>query len=249
MDTSELTRWAEAKASALLSGMGDRWRHVQAVASRACEVKHVLGADDQAALVAAAWLHDVGYAPGLAGSSHESARCAQRIITALVTLFTIERRPDRHGNAERIVTRRSARIVTPMPATDAQRFVTHAGQATRQRPRPTRVTGTTRPGPGSRWSTLGRQLPRGPSPPPAPWPRMNDLDAGRLRAGWYFPAGEGIGRTRMGAGFPAAPRPIPALGPSPSRELPPGTPTGPLTPLRLFLGAARLPGSAPRQVP
>jgi hypothetical protein len=81
VDTSELTRWAEAQASALLSGMGDRWRHVQAVASRACEIKHVLGADDQAALVAAAWLHDVGYAPGLAATGFHPLDGARYVRT------------------------------------------------------------------------------------------------------------------------------------------------------------------------
>lgn len=65
MDPDELVRWAEAQASRLLSGMGDRWRHVQAVTARAHEAGRVLNEDDRAALIAAAWLHDVGYAPSL----------------------------------------------------------------------------------------------------------------------------------------------------------------------------------------
>ena len=66
MDPGELVRWAEAHATALLSDMGDRWQHVRAVASQAREVVRILdGEDDQAALIAAAWLHDVGYAPSL----------------------------------------------------------------------------------------------------------------------------------------------------------------------------------------
>jgi hypothetical protein len=65
VDRDELVRWAEAQASRLLSGMGDRWRHVQAVAGRAHEAGRVLDEEDRAALVAAAWLHDVGYAPSL----------------------------------------------------------------------------------------------------------------------------------------------------------------------------------------
>lgn len=65
MDPDELVRWAQAQASRLLSGMGDRWRHVQAVAARAHEAGRVLNEDDRAALIAAAWLHDVGYAPSL----------------------------------------------------------------------------------------------------------------------------------------------------------------------------------------
>ena len=59
-------RWAEGEASAQLSGMGDRWRHVQAVAARAYEAGQVLDEDDRTALIGAAWLHDVGYAPSLA---------------------------------------------------------------------------------------------------------------------------------------------------------------------------------------
>lgn len=66
MDPDELVRWAEAQAAALLSGMGDRWRHVQAVAARAREAGRILDDDDQAVLLAAAWLHDIGYTPSLA---------------------------------------------------------------------------------------------------------------------------------------------------------------------------------------
>lgn len=40
-----------------------RWRHVRSVARRARWVSKVLGLSDD--LVAAAWLHDIGYAPGL----------------------------------------------------------------------------------------------------------------------------------------------------------------------------------------
>jgi hypothetical protein len=67
VDPDELVRWAEAEASAQLSGRDDRWRHVQAVADEARKVARILDdEDDQATLVAAAWLHDVGYAPTLA---------------------------------------------------------------------------------------------------------------------------------------------------------------------------------------
>jgi hypothetical protein len=65
VDPDELVHWAEAQASRLLSGMGNRWRHVQAVAARAHEAGRVLNEDDRAALIAAAWLHDVGYVPSL----------------------------------------------------------------------------------------------------------------------------------------------------------------------------------------
>jgi putative nucleotidyltransferase with HDIG domain len=42
-----------------------RWAHVQGVAARACSLASVLGADADT-LEAAAWLHDIGYARGLA---------------------------------------------------------------------------------------------------------------------------------------------------------------------------------------
>jgi predicted hydrolase (HD superfamily) len=42
-----------------------RWAHVQGVAARAHSLAPVLGADADL-LEAAAWLHDMGYAPGLA---------------------------------------------------------------------------------------------------------------------------------------------------------------------------------------
>ena len=45
--------------------MGDRWTHVQAAADKARRVGAVLPAEDADLLVAAALLHDVGYAPSL----------------------------------------------------------------------------------------------------------------------------------------------------------------------------------------
>jgi hypothetical protein len=55
---------ARGLASAQLAGaLPRRWSHVQAVAAHAAEVSRDLSLDD--ALVAAAWLHDIGYAPGV----------------------------------------------------------------------------------------------------------------------------------------------------------------------------------------
>src|SRR6185312_6053015 len=63
MDT--LASWAQQHARALLQGpLPRRWAHVQGVAARARSLAPVLGADT-GLLEAAAWLHDVGYAPGL----------------------------------------------------------------------------------------------------------------------------------------------------------------------------------------
>jgi len=57
---------AELFAQALLQEpLPRRWAHVQGVAARARSLAPVLGAD-AGLLEAAAWLHDIGYAPGLA---------------------------------------------------------------------------------------------------------------------------------------------------------------------------------------
>ena len=61
-----LASWAKQLAQALIQEpLPRRWAHVQGVAARACSLAPVLGADVDL-LEAAAWLHDIGYAPGLA---------------------------------------------------------------------------------------------------------------------------------------------------------------------------------------
>ena len=61
-----LASWAEQLARALLQEpLPRRWAHSQGVAARARSLAPVLGADADL-LEAAAWLHDIGYAPGLA---------------------------------------------------------------------------------------------------------------------------------------------------------------------------------------
>jgi len=63
-----LASWAGHLARALLQeSLPRRWAHVQGVAARARSLEHVLGADADL-LEAAAWLHDIGYAPGLAAT-------------------------------------------------------------------------------------------------------------------------------------------------------------------------------------
>ena len=86
MQPAELPSWAEQQAAALLTGLGDRWTHVQAVAAQARQVSAALASEDRPYLIAAAWLHDVGYAPPLdklgfhpvdgAGTSASRARSA-----------------------------------------------------------------------------------------------------------------------------------------------------------------------------
>ena len=61
-----LASWAEPLARALLQEpLPRRWVHSKGVAARARSLAPVLGADADL-LKAAAWLHDIGYAPGLA---------------------------------------------------------------------------------------------------------------------------------------------------------------------------------------
>jgi hypothetical protein len=60
-----LASWGEQLARELLQEpLPRRWAHVQGVAARARGLAPVLGADADL-MEAAAWLHDIGYAPGL----------------------------------------------------------------------------------------------------------------------------------------------------------------------------------------
>lgn len=52
--------------------LGRRWMHVQTVARTAEELAKALSPDDGPILVAAAWLHDVGYAPELVDTGFHS---------------------------------------------------------------------------------------------------------------------------------------------------------------------------------
>ena len=64
----ESVEWARDVAADPLAPLGDRWLHVQAVAARAADVALVLPREMRGLLVAAAWLHDLGYAPQLVDS-------------------------------------------------------------------------------------------------------------------------------------------------------------------------------------
>lgn len=57
---------ARQLAEELVRPLGRRWQHVQAVAARAAELGAQLPAADREHLVAAAWLHDIGYAEPIA---------------------------------------------------------------------------------------------------------------------------------------------------------------------------------------
>ena len=60
-----ISAWAEGLARTLLErALPRRWAHVQGVAARARSLAPTTG-EDAELLEAAAWLHDIGYAPGL----------------------------------------------------------------------------------------------------------------------------------------------------------------------------------------
>jgi hypothetical protein len=64
----ELVTWAAATAERWLGADAKRWTHVREVARRAQEVAPALPAAQRPLLVAAAYLHDIGWAPGLRDS-------------------------------------------------------------------------------------------------------------------------------------------------------------------------------------
>ncbi|MEV4646281.1 HD domain-containing protein [Saccharopolyspora sp. NPDC049357] len=59
----ELVQQAAETAEHFVAPLGRRWEHVQAVAARASELSGAVPPQDRDTLVAAAWLHDIGYAP------------------------------------------------------------------------------------------------------------------------------------------------------------------------------------------
>jgi HD superfamily phosphodiesterase len=60
-----LVHWASECATSLLEPLGNRWLHVQGVVEKARIVGKTLNEEENMLLVAAAYLHDIGYAPSL----------------------------------------------------------------------------------------------------------------------------------------------------------------------------------------
>jgi HD domain-containing protein len=69
MELDALPAWAEEHAATLLADLGARWQHVRGVARQAQRVGQALAPEDRPYLLAAAWLHDVGYAPDLVATA------------------------------------------------------------------------------------------------------------------------------------------------------------------------------------
>ena len=62
MDEDALVTAARSLAEFLLGDVGSRWQHTRGVAARAAFAAEGLPDEDRPVLVAAAWLHDIGYA-------------------------------------------------------------------------------------------------------------------------------------------------------------------------------------------
>ena len=69
MEPDALPAWAEEHAATLLADLSTRWQHVRGVARQAQRASPALATEDRPYLVAAAWLHDIGYAPDLAATA------------------------------------------------------------------------------------------------------------------------------------------------------------------------------------
>ena len=60
-----IINWAEQRVTPLLTPLGNRWLHTKGVVARARHVSRAFDEEDRATLIAAAYLHDIGYAPSL----------------------------------------------------------------------------------------------------------------------------------------------------------------------------------------
>jgi hypothetical protein len=58
----DVVDWAAQESRARLAPMGDRWAHARGVAVRAEDIARAVDVHDRGVLIAAAYLHDIGYA-------------------------------------------------------------------------------------------------------------------------------------------------------------------------------------------
>ncbi|SCF11740.1 HD domain-containing protein [Micromonospora chokoriensis] len=72
-------RAARAAEEQLAASLPRRWRHVQGVAAKATLIRAFVG-EDAELLVAAAWLHDVGYAPDVVETGFHSLDGARWLL-------------------------------------------------------------------------------------------------------------------------------------------------------------------------
>jgi putative nucleotidyltransferase with HDIG domain len=60
-----VVEWAERSAQELLAPLSTRWRHTLTVAATARQIAVVVDEADRELLIAAAYLHDIGYSPSV----------------------------------------------------------------------------------------------------------------------------------------------------------------------------------------
>ena len=73
-------RAAQLAESYLAEALPRRWQHVQAVAAKATWLAETMPKDDADTLIAAAWLHDVGYAPEIVETGLHALDGARRLL-------------------------------------------------------------------------------------------------------------------------------------------------------------------------
>jgi hypothetical protein len=61
----DLVQWAAENATHYLSPLGNRWLHVQSVVEQAMHVGAMFDEEERSYLIAAAYVHDIAYAPEL----------------------------------------------------------------------------------------------------------------------------------------------------------------------------------------
>ena len=139
---ADVSRAAELSAQRL-GGMGDRWRHTQAVAARASSASPAVAPNDRDLLVAAAWLHDIGSsstppATGRTGCTQSNASILARTRVARSNVVWARARSGRDGLG---LSRNTLVVVAACSA--------HTGRC-RGGSRPARPTATTNQEPGAR---------------------------------------------------------------------------------------------------
>lgn len=78
---ANLVHWTADTATSLLAPLGNRWLHVQGVVERARWVGKAFNEDDRSCLIAAAYMHDIGYAPALEKTGFHSLDGAYYLLS------------------------------------------------------------------------------------------------------------------------------------------------------------------------
>lgn len=80
---TQMVNWAAEQASTLLKPQRNRWLHVQGVVKMAHLVGRIFDEEDYAYLIAAAYLHDIGYAPQISQTGFHPLDGARFVLSSL----------------------------------------------------------------------------------------------------------------------------------------------------------------------